>query len=110
MILRLWSGWATGENVAAYDRVLNTEVAPGIVARNLPGLDRFDVWRRRAEEEQGQTEREFLTAMWFHDMDAVAAFTGGDPHEPVVPANARRVLSRFDDHSRHYKLRQRHIG
>lgn len=110
MILRLWSGWASGENIEAYDHVLNTEVAPGIVARNLPGLDRFEVWRRLAQDDGDQAEREFLTAMWFRDMDAVAAFTGGDPHESVVPPNARRVLSHFEDHSRHYELRQRHIG
>lgn len=110
MILRLWSGWAAGENIEAYDRVLNTEVAPGIVARNLSGLDRFEVWRRLAEDDDGHEESEFLTAMWFHDIDAVAAFTGGDPRESVVPPNARRVLSRFEDHSRHYELRQRYIG
>lgn len=110
MILRLWSGWASGENIEAYDHVLNTEVAPGIVARNLSGLDRFEVWRGLAGEEDGQGEREFLTAMWFQDIDAVAAFTGGDPHESVVPLNARRVLTRFEGHSRHYEFRQRHIG
>lgn len=109
MILRLWSGWATGANVEAYDHVLNTEVAPGIVARKLSGLERFEVWRRLVQDEE-QAESEFLTAMWFQDMDAVAAFTGGDPSSSVVPPNARRVLSRFEEHSRHYELRLRHLG
>lgn len=109
MILRLWSGWASGEDSEAYDHVLDTEVAPGIVARNLSGLERFEVWRRLADEEE-QAGSEFLTAMWFRDMDAVADFTGGDPRGSVVPPNARRVLSRFDAHSRHYELRRRHLG
>lgn len=109
MILRLWSGWADGANAAAYDRVLDTEVAPGIVGRGLPGLERFEVWTR-ADPQEEPASREFLTAMWFHDWDAVADFTGGDPRRSVVPPNARRVLSRFDEHSRHYELRRRHLG
>ena len=108
MILRLWSGWTSGHNTQAYDDVLNTEVAPGIVARDLAGLERFDVWRRLPQEEDGESE--FLTAMWFEDMEAVARFAGGDPRSSVVPPSARRVLSRFEDHSRHYELRHRHLG
>lgn len=108
MILRLWSGWTTGEGTAAYDKVLNEEVAPGVAARKLDGLDRFEVWTRSALD-GGAGEQEFLTAMWFSDLDAVAEFTGGDPRRSVVPPAARRVLSRFDEHSRHYELRQRHV-
>jgi hypothetical protein len=40
--------------------------------------------------------------MTFDDMTAVAAFTGGDPSLSVVPDAARRLLSRFDQHSQHY--------
>lgn len=47
--------------------------------------------------------------MWFDDLDAVTEFTGGDPHESVVPARARAVLSRFDAHAHHYALRARHL-
>ena len=69
------------------------------------------MWRRLAKDEDGHVESEFLTAMWFHDIDAVAAFTGGDPRESVVPPNARRVLSASrTTPTRHYELRQRHIG
>ncbi|KHL11125.1 hypothetical protein CLV56_2940 [Mumia flava] len=107
MILRLWSGWTTPEGAADYDRVLDEDVAPGIVARRLGGLESFEVWTRRADEERG--EREFLTAMRFADLDAVARFTGGDPHGSVVPPQARAVLRRFDEHSRHYDLRRKHL-
>ncbi len=106
MILRLWSGWTTPANAARYDEVLNTEVAPGIVGRGLPGLAAFEVWTRREDEVEG--EHEFLTAMWFENLAAVAEFTGGDPHRSVVPPRAQAVLSRFDTHSRHYDLRARH--
>lgn len=107
MILRLWSGFTTPERAPDYDRVLDEDVAPGIVRRDLTGLDRFEVWTRLPSEDT--VEREFLTAMWFRDLRAVADFTGGDPRGSVVPPQAREVLSRFDEYSRHYELRRRHI-
>jgi hypothetical protein len=107
MILRLWRGWTTAERADAYDRVLDTEVAPGIVARELAGLERFEVWHRMPGERDGR--HEFLTAMRFADMDAVAEFTGGDPRASVVPPRARAVLDGFDAHSQHYVLRRRHV-
>ncbi|NLG19812.1 MAG: antibiotic biosynthesis monooxygenase [Actinomycetales bacterium] len=107
MILRLWSGWTTPDLAADYDRVLDTEVAPGIVERGLPGLEQFEVWRRIAEERDDR--HEFLTAMRFTDLAAVAEFTGGDPQHSVVPPRARAVLDTFDAHSRHYELRRRHV-
>lgn len=107
MILRLWSGWTTPGNADAYDRILDTEVAPGIVDRRLEGLSAFEVWTRIDSEVADQ--REFLTAMWFRDLAAVGEFTGGDPHASVVPPRARRVLARYDEHSRHYELRRRHL-
>ncbi len=106
MILRLWSGWTTPENANIYDRTLDAEVAPGIVDRGISGLTAFEVWTRRHDELE--QEREFLTAMWFDGLSAVAEFTGGDLHGSVVPPRARAVLSRFDTHSRHYELRARH--
>ena len=107
MILRLWSGWTTPGTAGEYDNILDSEVAPAIVDRELDGLSAFEVWTRLPSEVPD--EREFLTAMWFRDLAAVAAFTGGDPHESVVPPRARRALSRFDEHSRHYELRRRHL-
>jgi hypothetical protein len=95
------------EEAAAYDRVLDTDVAPGIVRRGPGGLERFEMWTRLGSE--AQAEREFLTAMCFRDLDAVAEFTGGDPHGSVVPPQARATLSRFDEHSRHHELRRRHL-
>ncbi|SDD05913.1 hypothetical protein [Auraticoccus monumenti] len=106
MILRLWSGWTTPGGAADYDELLDREVAPQILRRDLPGLERFEVWRR-VEEEEG-AEPEFLTAMWFSDVASVRAFTGGDPHASVVPPRARERLARFDTRSRHYELRRRH--
>ncbi len=107
MILRLWRGWTDAEHADSYDRVLDTDVAPGIVARGLDGLESFGVWRRLPSEAGG--EHEILTAMRFRDMGAVRRFTGGDPHGSYVPPQARAVLARFDEHSRHYEFQRRYI-
>ncbi len=108
MILRLWSGWTEPARAADYDRILDSEVAPGIVGRDLEGLLSFDVWTRDPAEVGDESE--FQTAMVFADMDAVSRFTGGDPRASVVPPRARQALVRHDEHSRHYRLRARHIG
>jgi heme-degrading monooxygenase HmoA len=85
----------------AYQHLLTGEIAPGILARGIPGLRDLTVWRRDGEEVDG-AESEFLTVMRFDERDAVAAFTGGDPTHSVVPAAARRLLAHFDEHSQHY--------
>lgn len=82
-------------------------MAPGIVDRGLPGLERFEVWHRVAGERRDR--HEFLTSMQFTDLAAVSEFTGGDPRHSVVPPAARAVLTDFDAHSRHYELRRRHV-
>lgn len=107
VILRLWSGWTTADRAGDYDHILDTDVAPGIVSRNLPGLERFEVWHRVAEERGDR--HEFLTAMRFTDMAEVSAFAGPDPRHSVVPPQARALLADCDGQSRHYELRRRHV-
>jgi hypothetical protein len=99
MIRRLWYGWTTPENADAYERLLREKIFPGIQARDIAGLHELEAWRRNAGDEV-----EFATVMAFDDLAAVTEFTGGDHGESVVPAAARRLLSRFDEHSRHYDL------
>jgi hypothetical protein len=103
MILRLWRGWTDAAGTAPYEDLLTGTVAPGIVARGLPGLRDLTVLRRLPGEREAAAGAEFLTAMTFDDLTAVSAFTGGDPHGSVVPPAARALLSRFDEHSRHYE-------
>ncbi len=102
MILRLWRGWTTTETTAAaYQELLIGQIAPAILARQIPGLHDLTVWRRDASE-TGESGSEILTAMTFADRDAITTFTGGDPRRSVVPEEARRLLARFDEHSQHY--------
>jgi len=43
--------------------------------------------------------------MWFDSLDAVRVFAGEDYQAAVVPANARKILCRFDARSQHYEVK-----
>ena len=57
--------------------------------------------------ELGLSEVEFITIMGFESWDAVKQFAGEDYEKAYVPPKARKVLSRFDDRSQHYEIRER---
>jgi hypothetical protein len=44
--------------------------------------------------------------MWFESWDAVKRFAGEDYEKAYVPPKARNVLSRYDDRSQHYEIRE----
>ena len=99
MICRIWRGWTTYENAAAYEDLLRSTVIPGIEARAIAGFQHIDMMRR---ETSGEVE--FATIMWFKSLDAVKAFVGEDYEAAHVPAAARAVLSRFDERAVHYEV------
>jgi hypothetical protein len=96
MICRLWHGWTTPENSAAYESLLRTRILPGIEARKV--CRRIQLLRR---EVPGSVE--FVTLLWFDSMDGVRAFAGQDCEVAVVPPEARALLLRFDEKSVHYE-------
>lgn len=102
MISRIWHGWTSPENAGAYENLLRTEIFPGILARNVAGFRGIELYRRAAGDEV-----EFVTIMWFDLMQAVTAFAGERYEEAVVPPRASALLSRFDERSLHYELRER---
>jgi hypothetical protein len=59
------------------------------------------------ENDQSHNEVEFVTVMWFDSIEAVRAFTGENYEVDVVPERARTVLSRFEERSQHYEVRER---
>src|SRR3546814_13876076 len=105
MICRLWRGWTSPENAAAYERIVRGEVIPGIEARRIPGFRHIDLMRREVGD-----EIEFQTLMWFDSLDCVRAFMGEDYTASHVPAAARPVLSRFAEHAVHYRSEARRVG
>jgi antibiotic biosynthesis monooxygenase (ABM) superfamily enzyme len=100
MICRLWRGWTTLENAAAYERIVRGEVIPDIESRKIPGFRHVDLMRR----DLGGGEVEFQTLMWFDSLEAIKAFKGGDYSASHVPPQARAVLERFDSHALHYEV------
>ena len=102
MISRIWHGYTTPLNADAYETLLKEEIFIGIRGRRIPGFREIQLFRR----ELG-AEVEFITVMWFDSLDAVRAFAGPDHEACVVPPKARAVLSRFDERSQHYEVRER---
>ncbi len=99
MICRVWRGWTTPENAAAYQRILTGEVIPAIEGRRIDGFRRIEMMRRDLG-----AEVEFSTIMWFDDIAAVRRFVGEDYEVAHVPPAARAVLKRFDQRSAHYEV------
>lgn len=102
MISRIWHGWTSYENAAAYEELLRTEIFEGIVGRTIEGFLGIDLLRRDHAQEV-----EFVTIMWFASLPAVRAFAGTDFEAAVVPPAARALLRRFDARSAHYEVRER---
>jgi antibiotic biosynthesis monooxygenase (ABM) superfamily enzyme len=101
MISRIWFGWTTTQNAEAYEKLLKTEIFPGIVAKKIPGFRRIELARRPDGDEV-----EFVTTMWFDSMDAVKAFAGERYQMAVVPPAARALLKGFNDIAEHYEVRE----
>ncbi|WP_275288250.1 antibiotic biosynthesis monooxygenase family protein [Halomonas elongata] len=101
MIKRIWHGWTTPENADEYEALLKGEIFPGIAAKGIPGYRDIQLLRRPHD-----VEIEFITIMTFDSWDAVRDFIGDDPTVSYVPDKARAVLSRWDDRSQHYDVKE----
>ncbi len=101
MIKRIWHGYTTPERADDYEALLKAEVIKGIEGKNIPGFRGIDVLRRPLGDEV-----EFITVMEFDGLDSVRAFVGEDYEQAYVPDEARAILSRFDERSQHYEVRE----
>lgn len=99
MISRIWHGYTTRENADIYQKLLENEIFVGIKRRNIKGYNGIQLLRRELE-----SETEFITVMWFDSIIAVKEFAGEEYEKAVVPENARKVLSHFDNTSQHYNV------
>jgi hypothetical protein len=98
-IKRVWHGWTTNENADKYEDILLNEVIPGIEAKNIPGLKKFEVLKIELEDEV-----EFVTMISFKSLQNVITFQGEDYKIAYVPDAAQKVLKRWDLECQHYKL------
>lgn len=101
MIKRIWHGYTTPERADEYEALLRAEVIKGIEGKNIPGFWGIDVLRRPLGDEV-----EFITIMDFESLENVKAFVGEDHEQAYVPDEARAILSRFDERSQHYEVRE----
>jgi antibiotic biosynthesis monooxygenase (ABM) superfamily enzyme len=101
MIERIWHGWTTPENADTYENLLKAEIFPGIAAKNVPGYRGIRLLRRPLD-----VEVEFITIMRFDSLEDVIRFAGEDYEKSYVPPKAREILSRFDNRSQHYEVRE----
>lgn len=99
MICRIWHGFTSRADAEAYEGIVRGQVIPGIEAMAIPGFLHIDLMRRPIE---GGIE--FMTIMWFSDLDAIRRFAGEDHEVSHVPEAARAVLARFDERAAHYEV------
>jgi heme-degrading monooxygenase HmoA len=98
-IKRVWHGWTTKENADSYQHILQNEVIPGIEAKKIPGLKKFEILRVELDEEV-----EFVTIITFESLQDVIAFQGEVYKKAYVPDAAQKVLKRWDLEALHYEL------
>lgn len=99
MIIRIWHGWTSIENADAYEKLLKTEVFPGIIAKKIAGFIRIELSQSRMADEV-----EFITVMWFTSIDHIISFAGQAYETAYVPPAARKILKRFNPKSQHYQV------
>ena len=102
MIARIWHGWTTRENAEKYEKLLHEEVLLEIAKRAIPGYKGAEIFAREAEND----EMEFITLLRFETLDAVKIFAGKDYEQAVISSEARRLLKRHSENSRHYRIVQ----
>jgi antibiotic biosynthesis monooxygenase (ABM) superfamily enzyme len=102
VIARIWHGWTTHENAEKYEKLLREEVLLEIAKRSIPGYKGAEIFIREAEND----EMEFITLLRFETLDAVKIFAGKDYERPVISPEARRLLKRHSENSRHYRIVQ----
>src|SRR4051812_2496553 len=96
MISRIWHGWTAREDADAYEGMLRADVLPGI--HRVAGYHGAYLLRR----DDGD-ETEFITITQFDDLDAVRQFAGEDYTRAVIHGPAKRLLTRYDEHSQHFE-------
>ena len=96
MIARIWHGWTTPGNADAYETMLRAEI--------LPGIHRIGGYHGAYLLRNDGAEVEFVTITLWETIESIRAFAGEDYEAAVVPPEARELLQRFDERSRHYEV------
>src|SRR5215471_11537842 len=98
-VLRLWKGRSTAERASEYVHHATKKVFPAL--RAIDGHRGAYLLRRVVD---GAIEFVVLT-LW-DSMATVRRFAGAEPDKAVVEAEARAILTSFDDRVTHYEIVQ----
>ncbi|HWB57431.1 MAG TPA: hypothetical protein VG479_10890 [Gaiellaceae bacterium] len=97
MIGRVWHGFTVVADGDAYVAHLRRATLPAL--KTIAGHRATYVLRRAND---GTVE--FVVITLWDSLDAVRSFTGGDAEVAVVPAEARRLLTAYDERAVHYEV------
>ena len=97
MVVRSWDGSTTQDNADKYVRHITESVIPEL--ESLKGF--VGIYVLKCPTVGGYDFR--VLTMW-DSMESVHAFAGEDAEKAVVAAEARTVLSAFDDKVSHYDV------
>ncbi len=103
-VKRIWHGWTTHQNANTYQRLLNTQIFPGIEDKQIPGYRSIELLRREHDDEV-----EFITIMTFDSLQNVIDFQGAEYEQAYVPAAAQEVLKRWDQTSEHFEVMETRV-
>lgn len=101
MIARIWHGWTTSKNASAYEDLLKQKIFPAIEKKQVKGYRKISLLKRKTD-----AGVEFITIMLFSDIDAVKEFAGENYEQSFVPDEAKKLLSRHDEFSKHFEIRE----
>jgi mannose-6-phosphate isomerase-like protein (cupin superfamily)/heme-degrading monooxygenase HmoA len=97
MIMRYWRGWANVDSASAYLDHLRQETLPRL--RAIDGHRDAYVLRRDTGNDV-----EFVVLTSWDSLDSVRRFAGDGYEAAVVPPEARRTLTSFDERVLHYDV------
>jgi heme-degrading monooxygenase HmoA len=100
MVARIWHGYTTPANADAYEQFLKTEFLPAVEKKNIEGYKKFQLLRKTVDG-----EIEFITIMWFENLEQIKQFAGQSYEKAVIHPKAQSLLKRFDDKSKHFELK-----
>ena len=103
-VKRIWHGWTTPENAEQYQELLHKLIFPGIEAKEIPGYHCVELFRKDLENEV-----EFVTIMTFDSLEDIKQLQGKDYELAYVPAEAQKVLNRWDKKASHYEAIEKRV-
>jgi heme-degrading monooxygenase HmoA len=105
MIIRVWRGRTSAAEADKYERFLKETAYPDY--GEVPGNRGWILLRRSVSDSVSDTVSnnvEFMFVSFWDSMDALAAYTGGDPERPKYYPEDRAALLELPEGVDHYQV------